>query len=493
MAESQVEFETVVADLTAKAFSAFAEDVAKTFDIPVSAGQTGVSTGTIDGLKSAYKKLAAVCSVRGEGPLNDEFHVVFDKDGLFTIAGTFLMQPEDIIRENRETGNEEKVGEIGQALGEVGDLMVRSWDRVFRAEMPGHRHFVQSGTFIGNPWASPQKTIHLTGDKELLIVGFEMTIDQLPPFNCSVLYPKSAFSEPSVEADAATDEQAAAQQGDIEEAPTDPTSADQVAADETPTEESGTEQPAVDQAEPPEQNAAEETNQPQADEVSEAGRGDDKKVVPEDAVQDDDACPEPESDNQKEEKNTAQARSQPVSDAIRRMAQSPPVLPGQFADAGAILTGLTAADVMRTDVVWATAAETVEQLLAKMQQHDTGYLLVGDKAKLEGIVSKSDIQGALSPYLQSMFAKWRTPMDVATLQIKAQWVMTRPVRTVRPDATLATLMQAMSEHGGRCMPVADEQGKVQGTVTVFDIFSALLACTTKVSTTGRVAEAPPLV
>ena len=84
-------------------------------------------------------------------------------------------------------------------------------------------------------------------------------------------------------------------------------------------------------------------------------------------------------------------------------------------------------------------------------------------------------------------------MDIATLQIKAQWIMSRPVRTVRGDATLAQVVQGMSEHGGRCTPVTDEQGKVHGIVTVFDIFSALLTCASGVSTAGKTAEAPPLV
>ena len=147
---------------------------------------------------------------------------------------------------------------------------------------------------------------------------------------------------------------------------------------------------------------------------------------------------------------------------------------------------------MRTDLVWAGPDNTVEELVARMQQHDTAYLMIGEENKLEGIISKSDVRGALSPYLQSMFAKWRSSMDTATLQIKAKWVMSRPVRTVRPDATLKLVVQTMSEHGGRCMPVVDQQGNVQGTVTVFDIFYALLNCGSEAGSAGRTIEAPPL-
>ena len=57
-------------------------------------------------------------------------------------------------------------------------------------------------------------------------------------------------------------------------------------------------------------------------------------------------------------------------------------------------------------------------------------MLVGQNGILEGIVSKSDIRGAMSPYLQEMFAQWRRPLDVATLQIRLKWVMSKPVYTI---------------------------------------------------------------
>jgi CBS domain-containing protein len=174
------------------------------------------------------------------------------------------------------------------------------------------------------------------------------------------------------------------------------------------------------------------------------------------------------------------------------MAESAAALPGGGGIGGVntILSSLQAKDVMRTSVVWTDPDDTVERIIEKMQNNNTGYVMVGKEGKLEGIVSKSDVRGALSPYLQSMFVKWRSSMDIATLQIKAQWVMSRPVRTVRPDASLLSVIQAITEHGGRCMPVADEEA-VKGIITVFDIFSALLRLA-EATTAGRTTEAPPL-
>ncbi len=551
MVQSQADLESVTTDLTAKAFAAFAEEISTTFDTAVSVEQLDIADGTTNELKKTYKKLAVVCSVEAEGAVNGQFHVVFGTEGLFTLAGTFAMQPEEIIKQNRKTGTDADANEIANAVAEAGNLMVGAWDKVFREEMPGHKHFVSSGTFMGNPWTKSEEKIALAADTELAIVTFEMTIDPLPAFKCAVIYPKSLFvpsqeagsdaeaaeeetpleqapadqapaeppaeepaTEPAAEkataeasaAEATTEEspdqaptaQASQEDSAAEAATAEPiaedkaaakeTSEEQAASQEAPDEEDQTDQPAAEDSadqEPPTEPAADQEppTEPATEEVAKEEPSGAESGAEQAETQDEqkEAAEEPE-----------QAQTGPVTDAIAKMKESPAVLPGQFADCAAILTGLAAKDVMTTNVVWAGPDETVEQLTAKMQQHDTAYLLIGQKEQLQGIVSKSDIRGAQSPYLRSMFAKWRTPMDIATLQIKAQWVMSRPVRTVRPDATLAQVMQAMTEHGGRCMPVTDETGKVQGIVTVFDIFSALLVSGQGVSTAGKTAQTPPV-
>jgi len=169
-----------------------------------------------------------------------------------------------------------------------------------------------------------------------------------------------------------------------------------------------------------------------------------------------------------------------VSKTIRGMAQSLANLPGEhlFASFEPPLCDLSqnaalaicAKDVMQKEVVWAEPDDSVEQALAKMQQTDSGYLLVGTDGLIEGILSKSDLAGAVSPYLQHPFAKWRRPLDDATLQIRIKWIMSRPVRTVKPETLLAVIMENMCRFGGRCLPVVDQLGKVQGLVTVSDSF-----------------------
>lgn len=465
MENVQLDIESAIAELTVKAFNTFVEDITAMFDTTVTAKQADISTGTVKDLKDQYQQLSAVCSVAAEGPVNGKFYFVFDRNGIFTLPGTFTMQSEKVILENINKGDEAAASEVAETLGDIGNLMVGAWDKVFKEELEQHKHFIQTGTYIGDPWTDPEEKIHLDKEGELSINTFEIVVDPLPAFKCSVIYPKSIFKFPAEDdapaeetaVDDASAEESASDDAQEEEATVDDASTEECASDDDPAEES-----AMDGAQEEEPAPAEDA--PQQAELQ-----------------------------QGEGQKPALESEKPVSETINNMTSSPAVLPGDIVDQSKILVNLTAADVMRKDLVWADAENTVEELIAKMQQHDTAYLMIGDKNKLEGIISKSDIRGALSPYLQSMFAKWRDSMDTATLQIKAKWVMSRPVRTVTPDATLKLVIQTMSEHGGRCMPVVDQQGKVQGIVTVFDIFYALLNCGSGAGSAGRTIEAPPLV
>jgi acetoin utilization protein AcuB len=149
-----------------------------------------------------------------------------------------------------------------------------------------------------------------------------------------------------------------------------------------------------------------------------------------------------------------------------------------------------AADVMTTDVVWCNPEDAVQNVIEAMQQHNTGYVLVGSNGALQGLVSNSNILSAVSPYLRPMFAKWRRPEDDATLQIKIKWIMSRPVRTVTPDTTLGSLTEIMRRYGGRCLPVVDKQGKVHGIITAFDILLRVLEAGQAFSWKGKPPQAP---
>ena len=160
-----------------------------------------------------------------------------------------------------------------------------------------------------------------------------------------------------------------------------------------------------------------------------------------------------------------------VSKSILQMIQSQTNQPGKQSPAGC---GLCAKDVMLTEIAWGSPEESVQQAITKMQQYNGSYLMVGINGMLEGIVSNSNITGALSPYLRSVFEKWRGPLDDATLRIRIKWIMNRPVHVVQPQTPLTNIMEYMCRYDVMCLPVVDKQGKVQGIVTEADIFKVLL-------------------
>ena len=195
------------------------------------------------------------------------------------------------------------------------------------------------------------------------------------------------------------------------------------------------------------------------------------------------------------EKNEEPATGK-ISEAIRKITQSPAVLPGQSAMADNATPGvignlfeICANDIMQNQVTWASPDDSLQQALAKMQQMDAGYIMIGWNGVLEGIVSKSDITRAMSPYLLPIFAKWRRPLDDATLKIRIKWIMSRPVHTIKPETSLKAIVEYMSQFRGRCLPVTDEQGNVQGLVTTFDIFQALLKSSSNTPAEDQTAEA----
>ncbi|MHC4098622.1 MAG: CBS domain-containing protein [Planctomycetota bacterium] len=52
--------------------------------------------------------------------------------------------------------------------------------------------------------------------------------------------------------------------------------------------------------------------------------------------------------------------------------------------------------------------------------------------------------------------------------------MSKPMHIVNPETPLANIMRDMCRFGVLCLPVVDQQGKVQGLVTKAGIFKVLL-------------------
>jgi len=469
MAPSKTDIISRVTELSSESFEAFCEDISGMFGVSMESTEQPGGDQTVADIKKQFKKLSAVITVNSEGILDGDFYIVFDKEALFTLAGTIVMLPEKRIGDIRKTGTSKEAEDLHDAVGETGNLLVGSWDRIFREEMEEHGHFLQTGTFIGNPWTDPKETIGLSDDEKFLYLPYQVTVGEFGSVNCGVIFPPALFetgavaveSEPAEtpEAESETETPAEERQTEVAEVP--------AAADE-PT---APEPPKTPAAEPVEESPAAEETAPETTAEPVPTEAAASEVVDNSDREDPDA-----SSDVSERPQAQQAPSGAVSQAIKEMVQS---LPAENVQG---LLNVCAQDVMQTNVLWGGPDDTVQQGMEKMQQADVSYMLIGDAGKPDGIVTWIDLAEAVSIYLRPVFGKWRRPADDATLQIRLKVIMTRPVRTIKPQTSLAVMMEEMSQRRLRCLPVVDEQGKVAGVVTAFDIFSFLLKTSAAAST-----------
>jgi len=281
----------------------------------------------------------------------------------------------------------------------------------------------------------------LPGNEEFALVTYQVTCGSYPPFKCGVIFPKELITDVSV---------TTSEQPDFAEA------------------KKGTEvtEEATEQVIEPEK-----TNAP------------DKPELPE--QQNNVAIEEKNSDTNEEVQSladTSEDEKHPVSEEIQKMTGSPadstsePTPPEEQQEIKTTNAPLTiyAKDIMQKEVLWSAPDDNVQQTLTKIKQHGTGYVMVGQDKIPQGIVTKSDLTAASSPYLRPEFAQWRRPSDDASLKIRIKWIMSGSVNTISTEMPIAEIMENMCQSGKRALPVVDQQGKVQGLVTVFDVFKGLL-------------------
>ncbi|UCD52937.1 MAG: CBS domain-containing protein [Phycisphaerales bacterium] len=499
------DIESRTEELSQSSFEAFCDDIAAMFDADVACTRQEVGTGTVKDVQKHFKKLMAVHHVEATGAMDGTFHLLFDQGGLFTLSGVIVMLPEQRIREEIRSGSLDDAENLTDAAREVGNLLVGSWDRVFREECKGHDHFLKTGTFIGKFWENLAE-VDLSVDDELVYVLHEMTVDSYPNFRCAAVFPKtvltgtsSAEAEEPSEAQPADEPPVAAPEPATAQEPAAAATADSAPAEVAPVEPAAPPKSAPEDiespwpertsTEPPKAAAAAPTpnDPPTVAEPLKAATA----QIPEDIRSTVEAVIGEGGQAAPQTPHAAQQSGKSEGDYIGRMFDD---LVGYSSDTGiAELLKVRAKDIMVPEVVWSQPEDTVQEVVAKMQQHNTGYVLIGQDGVLEGLVSNSNILGAVSPYLRPMFAKWRRPEDDATLEIKIKWVMSRPVRTINPDTTLASMIESMRRYGGRCLPVVDGEAKVQGIVTVFNILLRILEADKSFSWEGEPPEAPPLL
>lgn len=113
------------------------------------------------------------------------------------------------------------------------------------------------------------------------------------------------------------------------------------------------------------------------------------------------------------------------------------------------------------DLAIVRAGVSVREAARLMAQRKIGAVMVGEKARLEGIFTERDI-------LTKVVATNRDPDTVTVGE-----VMTRNPDTIGPNASAHEALQRMSDRGYRHLPVT-ENGQIVGMVSVRDIYGAML-------------------
>jgi CBS domain-containing protein len=419
-----VDFQAIT-KLSAESFKMFCNDISGMFGVNMDCKKQPrfIGVESLEGLKKHFKEPVSIHCVKAEGAIEDIFYLVFDCGGLFTLAGVVNMHPEKTILREIKSGTLESAKNTSNVLAEVGQALVGSWDRVFRKELNGHKSFIQTNVFVGNPWDESDEIKGLSS-KNLRVISYEMTVEPYPTFKCGVIFPQvisSGTSKPALELPFSTEEKTESQKSKSK---------------------NKTKKADLSKTNKVEQNSAEkitENHESKGGPISETIR----KMVQADAVP------------------SAQSELPPTAEKLEHNKTPAP-------------SATCAKDIMQKEVHWGTGEDSVQLLSTKMQQHNISYIMIGQNGSLEGIISISDLKSATSPYLRPEFAKWHRPLDDATLQIKAKWIMSKPVHTIEQETPLTTIMENMCQFSVRCLPVVNQQSKVQGFVTVFDIFRALL-------------------
>ena len=99
---------------------------------------------------------------------------------------------------------------------------------------------------------------------------------------------------------------------------------------------------------------------------------------------------------------------------------------------------------------------TVRELIALLAEHNVGALVVSDDGeRVSGIVSERDVVRRLHA-------------DEAVLDTAVSQIMTSDVRTCAVGDALTDLMQTMTEHRIRHVPVVAD-GKLTGIISIGDV------------------------
>jgi acetoin utilization protein AcuB len=464
---TKTEIQSPIIDLSDKAFDAYCLNLSGLFNIEILNKRHETAFQDIKQLKKQFKKLTAIHSFKSEGTLNGDFYIIFDTDTLFALAGIVMQLSEDEIRDEIRNGTAKEADNIYDAVAEAANLLIASWDNIFHQQFDSHGGLTRTDTAISNSIA---KNLTEVKDEKFLLATYHLMIKDWPEFKCFVLFTQSLLDNLKV-----NDVQAEPAADTVQEEPAENAQEPENQEPEKEEEPEKKSEPEPEQESPAEDSLKESQPQEETAEKTEP-ETEDVKAELEDTPEPKDVKEEPADTTEQTEPASEGEVSKAIKEMVDTADEETDIPPEALIDISKTIpsTNLTAKDIMQTNILWAGPDESVQKLQSNMQQRDATYILIGKDGVLEGIVSMSDVRDAISPYLKSTFSKWRRPLDDATLQIRSKWIMTRAIHTIKPDMPLSEILIHMCNYGVRCLPVINQDNKVQGIITVFDIFKAMI-------------------
>lgn len=118
-------------------------------------------------------------------------------------------------------------------------------------------------------------------------------------------------------------------------------------------------------------------------------------------------------------------------------------------------------DIMLPGVHTISPNDSVKDAVTKMIELKRGAMVVGNKNKIEGIISERDL-------LRKVVAK-----NLSSEKTPVKNIMTKNVLTISSTSTPERALKIMEENKIRHLPVIDDRGNYVGILSIRDLMSAV--------------------